>query len=367
MISKAAVLFEVGQKLFIKEVEVEPPRSGEVLVKMAAGGICHSDLHVMNGDLHNPLPAILGHEGSGVVAEIGKGVMSVRPGDHVLPLWRMSCGECDYCSAGRPALCPEGTKIRNTGCFLDGTTRFKLDGTEIKHFLGVSTFSEYSVMPEKSVLRIPQDLPLDRAALFGCGVVTGVGVAINAARVEPGSTVAVIGTGGVGLNVVQGSLLAGAGKIIAVDLVDKKLDLAREFGATDTVNAAAGSPVEQVRDLTDGKGGDYAFEVIGLPATMRQAYDSLAKRGMAIIVGITPRSAEVSIPSLSLVYEERTITGSLYGSSRPRIDIPKLIDLYRVGKLKIDELLTRTYPFERINEAYEDLERGEVARSLVTF
>lgn len=367
MKAKAAVLFEVGKRLEIREIEVESPKAGEVLVKMAAGGVCHSDLHVMTGHLMAPLPAILGHEGSGVVAEVGPGLTSVKPGDHVIPLWRLSCGECEYCTGGRPALCAAGTGIRMTGRLLDGTTRFKLDGQEIKHFAGVSSFSQYSVVPEKAVLKIPSDLPLDRAALLGCAVITGVGAAINAAQVKPGSSVAVFGSGGVGLNVIQGTAIAGAEKIIAVDLLQNKLDFARRFGATHTVNASAGNPVEQVRALTGGRGVDYAFEVIGLPATMRQAYDCLAKRGMAVVVGVTPMTTEVSVPVMSLVFEERMLTGSVYGSSRPRIDIPKLIDLYRAGKLKLDELLTRAYPFEQINEAYEALERGEVARSVVTF
>jgi NDMA-dependent alcohol dehydrogenase len=367
MKARAAVLFEVGKRLEIREVEVQSPRAGEVLVRMAAGGVCHSDLHVMTGHLAAPLPAILGHEGSGVVAEVGPGVTSIRPGDHVIPLWRLSCGECEYCTGGRSALCPAGTQIRMTGRLLDGTSRFSVDGKEIKHFAGVSSFAEYSVIPEKSALRIPPDFPLDRAALLGCAVITGVGAVINAARVSPGSSVAVFGAGGVGLNVVQGAALAGAEKIIAVDLLENKLDFARRFGATHTVNASGGKPVEQIRSLTGGRGVDYAFEVIGLPATIRQAYDSLAKRGVAVVVGVTPFETEVSVPVMSLVFEERVLTGSVYGSSRPRIDIPKLIDLYHAGKLKLDELLTRTYPFERINEAYEALGRGEVARSVVTF
>lgn len=367
MKAKAAVLFEVGQKLEIREVEVQKPQAGEVLIRMAAGGVCHSDLHVMTGHLSASLPAILGHEGSGIVEDVGPGVTSVRPGDHVIPLWRLSCGECEYCTGGRPALCPAGTQIRMTGRLLDGTSRFKLDGKEIKHFAGVSSFSQYSVVPEKAVLKIPNDLPLERAALLGCAVITGVGAAINAARVKPGSSVAVFGAGGVGLNVIQGAAIAGAEKIIAVDLLENKLEYARRFGATHTVNASAGNPVEQVRALTDGRGVDYAFEVIGLPTTMRQAYDSLAKRGMAVVVGVTPMTTEVSVPVMSLVFEERVLTGSVYGSSRPRLDILKLIDLYRAGKLKLDELLTRTYPFEQINAAYEALERGEVARSVVTF
>jgi NDMA-dependent alcohol dehydrogenase len=367
MKATAAVLYEVGKKFEIQDVDVQAPRGGEVLVKMVAGGVCHSDLHVMTGHLSAPLPAILGHEGAGVVADVGPGVTSVRAGDHVIPLWRVSCGTCEYCTGGRPALCAAGLEVRRTGRLLDGTSRFSAGGQEIKHFNGVSTFSSYSVMPEQSVLKIADDLPLDRAALLGCGVITGVGAVFNCARVRPGSSVVVVGTGGVGLNVVQGAALAGAERIIAVDLLDRKLAFARQFGATHTVNSSAADPVAAVRELTNGRGVDYAFEVIGLPKTMRQAYDCLAKRGLCVVVGVSPFSAEVSVPVMSLVFEERMLTGSIYGSARPRHEIPMLIDLYRAGKLKLDELLTRTYPFAQINEAYEALERGEVARSVVVF
>jgi S-(hydroxymethyl)glutathione dehydrogenase/alcohol dehydrogenase len=367
MKTTAAVLFETGKQFEICEVDLAAPKAGEVLVRMTAGGVCHSDLHVMTGHLQAPLPAILGHEGAGVVAEVGPGVTSVRAGDHVIPLWRLSCGECEHCTAGRPALCAAGMQVRSTGRLLDGTSRFSLAGQEIKHFNGVSTFSHYSVIPERSVMKIPDDIALDRAALVGCAVITGVGAVVHCARVRPGSSVVVFGTGGVGLNVVQGAALAGAERIIAVDILDTKLGFAREFGATHTVNASSGDPVAQVRSLTGGRGVDYAFEVIGLPKTMRQAYDCLAKRGMAVIVGVTPLAAEVSVPVMSLVFEERVLTGSIYGSSRPRHDIPTLLDLYRAGKLKLDQLLTRTYPLQRINEAYEALERGEVARSVLTF
>ncbi len=366
MKARAAVLHAAGQKLDVTHVDVQDPLPGEVLVRMAVGGVCHSDLHVMTGHLIAQLPAILGHEGAGVVAEVGPGVTAVKPGDHVIPLWRLSCGFCDYCAGGRPALCEEGTQIRMTGRLLDGTSRFRLGGAEVKHFAGVSTFSEYSVIPERALLKIPADFPLEKAALLGCGVITGVGAAFNA-PVTPGSSVAVFGTGGVGLNVIQGAAIAGAEKIIAVDLLESKLAFARAFGATHTVNASTGDPVKQVRDLAGGKGVDFAFEVVGLSTTMRQAYNSLRKRGKAIIVGVSPTMNEVSIPTLSLVYEERVLTGSLYGSARPKTDIPKLMDLYAAGKLKLDELLTRTYPFEQINEAYAALERGEVARSVVLF
>ena len=367
MKARAAVLFEVGKKLEIRDVEVQEPGIGEALVRMAAGGVCHSDLHVMTGHLSAPLPAILGHEGAGVVEDVGPGVTSIRPGDHVIPLWRFSCGECEYCTGGRPALCPSGTQIRMTGRLPDGTTRFKLGETELKHFAGVSTFAEYSVILEKALLKIPDDLPLDRGALLGCAVITGIGAVVNAAHVRAGSTVAVFGAGGIGLNVIQGAVLVGAEKIIAVDLLESKLQYARQFGATHTVNASSGDPVEQVRALSGGRGVDYAFEAIGAPKVMRQAYDTLAKRGMAVVIGVTPMTTEVSVPVMSLVFEERVLTGSVYGSSRPRIEIPQLIGLYRAGKLKLDELLTRKYPFDQINQAYEALERGEVARSVVTF
>ena len=367
MKSKAAVLFEPGQPFEIRDVEVQDPQPGEVRLRMVAGGVCHSDLHVKNGELKAPLPAILGHEGAGVVDAVGAGVTSVKPGDHAIPLWRVSCGECEVCSGGRPALCAEGTEIRWSGRLQDGTSRFSLDGQEIKHFAGVSTFSNYSVMLEKAVLKIPSEIPLERAALLGCGVITGVGAVVHQARVQPGNDVAVFGTGGVGLNVVQGAELAGAEKIIAVDLLKSRRDYARDFGATHVVDPAEGDAVEQIRDLTGGRGVDFAFEVVGIEATIRQSFDCLAKRGMAIVVGISPTTQEVKIPSLPLVFEERVLTGSLYGSAAPRLDIPRLIDLNKAGKLKLDELLTRTYPIEQINEAYAALEAGETARSVVTF
>ena len=365
MKAKAAILFDVGQRLDIREVDVAKPRAGEVLVRMAVGGICHSDLHVMTGHLNAPTPSILGHEGAGTVVETGSGVTSVRPGDNVIPLWRLSCGECEYCTLARPALCAVGMKIRSTGRLLDGSSRFSLDGSEIKHFLGVSTFSEYTVILEKALVKVPKDIPLQQAALLGCAVITGIGAVMNAARVTPGSQVAVFGSGGVGLNVIQGAALAGAEKIIAVDLLDNKLEMARQFGATHTVNASSDDPVEQVRSLTEQRGVDYAFEVIGLPKTVRQAFDSLAKRGEAVVLGVTPLETEVSIPIMPLIFEEKVLKGSVYGSSRPRIDIPKLMNLYRAGKLKLDELVTRTYSFDQINEAYSALERGEVARTVV--
>lgn len=367
MKSRAAILFEAGQKLEICEVDVQDPQPGEVRIQLAAGGVCHTDLHVMMGDLAAPLPAILGHEGAGIVSDVGAGVTSVQPGDHVIPLWRLSCGECEYCTGGRPALCPVGTGIRGSGRLLDGTSRFSLDGQEIKHFAGVSSFSNYTVIPEGAVLKIPKDLPLELAALMGCAVITGVGAVINAAQVKPGRTVAVFGAGGVGVNVIQGAVLAGAQTVIAVDQYDSRLAQAKEFGATHTVNASEGDTVEMIRDLTGGRGVDYAFEAVGIASVVRQAYDCLAKRGVAMVVGIPPGGSEVTVSSAMLVYEERVLTGSLYGSAAPKTDIPRMIDLYRSGNLNMDKLLTHRYPIEEINEAYDALKSGETLRSVVTF
>ena len=368
MKARGAVLFEPGTPLEVCDVDVAPPRAGEALVKMAAAGVCHTDLHVMQGKFSAPLPAVLGHEGAGVVAEVGPGVNSLRPGDPVVPLWRLSCGQCEFCRKGRPALCTEGARIRNTGRLPDGTSRLSLNGRELKHYAGVSTFCEYSVVPEAALLKLRPDVPLDRAALLGCAVVTGVGAVTHAAKVKPGESVAVFGAGGVGLNVIQAARSAGAEVVVAVDLHQAKLDLAKQFGTTHTVDAGTGaSPADAIRALTGGRGVDCAFDAVGDPRTVRQAYDCLAKTGRLVVLGIAPAGAEVSLPLGPMVFEERTVMGSFYGSGQPRQDIPALADLYRAGKLKLDELLSRRYPLERINEAYAALDRGEVARSVIVF
>lgn len=368
MKSPAAVLFQSPGRLDVVDLDVAPPRAGEVLVAMGAAGVCHSDLHVMRGELIAPLPAVLGHEGAGVVVDVGADVTSVAPGDHVIPLWRLSCGVCEYCTRGRPAMCTAGTRVRNTGLLPDGTTRFHLNGTPVKYYAGVSTFSRYSVIPEAALLKIPSDVPMNVAALMGCAVVTGFGAVANAAKVQPGDKVAVFGgAGGVGLNVVQAAALAGAVTVIAVDRHDAKLREAVRFGATHTVDAAKVDAIAAVREITSGHGVDFAFDVVGAANVTRQAYDALARLGTLVVIGLAPKGHEFSIPGISVVYEERTIVGSLYGSGSPRDDIPKLIALYRAGKLKLDELVTRSYPLTQINEAYDALERGEVLRSVVTF
>lgn len=362
----AAVLHELGKPLSVEEVEVLPPGPGEVQVRVAAAGVCHSDLHVIKGDLPMPTPIIPGHEGSGVVIAVGKGVTTIEEGDHVLPMWRMSCGRCEYCLGGRPALCDVGTKMRFTGLMPDGDTRFRsASGGRILHYAGVSTFSQVATMLEPSVVKIPKDYSLTNGALISCGVITGFGAVVNTAGVEPGSTVAVFGCGGIGLNIVQSAKLAGALQIIAVDRVSSKLDYAKEFGATDVVNGSEDDPVQAVLDLTGGVGVDYAFEAIGLPEPIEQAYDSTKKGGTCVVAGIAPKEARARINVNALVYAEKTLKGTIYGSTRPRIDLLKLIDLHLAGLLKLEQLLTKTYPLSQINEAYEALENGEVARSLI--
>lgn len=363
---KAAVLYEPNTPLSFETVEVSPPGPQEVQIRMHAAGVCHSDLHVMKGDQPMKMPIILGHEGSGVVEAIGEKVTSVEPGDHVIPIWRMSCGVCEYCLGGRPALCDVGTAMRFTGRMPDGKTRFRTTGgDEILHYAGVSTFSELSTMPEGAVVKIPQDFPLEFAALIGCGVITGFGAVFNAGNVRAGDTVAVFGCGGIGLNIVQSARLAGAVRIIAVDAVGKKLEYAEKFGATDTLNAMECDPVEEIKKLTGETGVDFAFEAIGLPEPIEQAYDATKKGGTCVVVGIASPSARAKINVNQLVYAEKTLKGSIYGSTRPRIDLLRLIDLHRAGRLMLDELLTHTYPLSGINEAYADLENGVVARSLV--
>jgi Zn-dependent alcohol dehydrogenase len=319
----------------------------------------------MKGDQVMPMPIILGHEGSGVVEEIGAGVASVKPGDHVIPIWRVSCGTCEYCTGGRPALCDVGTQMRATGLMPDGSTRFHINGKPVRHFAGVSTFAQLSTMPEAAVLKIPPDFPLDKAAVLGCGVITGVGAVINAARVKMGSSVAVFGCGGIGLNAIQGARIVGALRIIAVDVTDQKLEYARTMGATHTINAAQQDPTAAIQEITGGRGVDYAFEAIGITETIEQAYAATRKMGTCVVIGVTRADVRISLNANEMVYAEKTIMGSLYGSSRPKIDLLNLIEMYRSGKLLLDELLTRTYPLQQINEAYAALERGEVARSLV--
>jgi S-(hydroxymethyl)glutathione dehydrogenase/alcohol dehydrogenase len=364
---KAAVLLDYEQPVQTLHVELMDPKLGEVLVKMAAAGVCHSDLHVIKADLPLPVPLVLGHEGAGIVEAVGDGVTRVKPGDHVVLSWVPECGECHFCQISRYDMCDSAAASALIGTQRDGTTRFQLDGEDIYQFSMTGTFAEYTVVPEASAIPIRKDVPLELAALVGCSVMTGVGAVINTAKVRPGSSVVVIGTGGVGLNVIQGAKLSGAEKIIAVDMMDRKLEMARTFGATHTINAREKDVIMTVLDYTDQLGAEYAFEVIGRPETIAQAYNCLRKTGTAVVVGIASPNEEVCINAFSIPSQAKTLTGTWYGQGNPRIDLPKLLDLYKAGKLKLDELMTRTYDLSQVNEAFQDMLDGQVARGIIKF
>ena len=359
-------MYEHNQPVVVEELELTEPKENEVLVRTAASGVCHSDLSVVTGTIYYDAAVALGHEGAGVIERIGDNVTAFQPGDNVILSFVSYCGTCRMCQTERVCLCQ--TYKVPSGLLLDGTYRLhNRAGKGILQMARIATMSEYMVVPEQNLVKIDAHHALEKAALVGCGVTTGVGAVLNTANVEPGSTLAVIGTGGVGLNAIQGGVLAQAEQIIAVDIAEKKLDFAKTFGATHTVNAADGDPVEAVRDLTDGLGVDYAFEVIGNPKTIRQAYDMVRPAGTAVIVGMAHHTAEFSIPAQRFVGSEKRIIGSFYGSCQPRVDMPKLLDLYTAGKLKLDELITRHYRLEQINEAFADMEAGENARGVILF
>lgn len=361
---KAAVLYQPNTPLVVETVDLDEPTDGEVLVRIAAAGVCYSDYHVMKGEWTIPLPIVLGHEAAGVVEKVGAEVTRVAPGDHVILNFRANCGTCRHCVVGRPVLC---TGVETPRWFMfDGTLRLHKGGQDIHHFARTACFAEYAVVPEAGAVPVRKDMPLEQASLVGCAVMTGVGAVINTAKVEPGSSVLVIGCGGIGLNIVQGAVLAGAGRIIAVDTLQNKLSYAREFGATDTLAASDGDVVARVQELTGG-GVDYAFEAIGNPKTIHQAYEATGLGGTTVVVGMAPETDEISLNALSLPRTEKVLMGSWYGSARPWVDFPMLVDLYLSGRLKIDPMISRTYRLEEINDAYEALDRGEVARSVIVF
>ena len=358
---RGAVLHEYRSPLKIEELDLNDPGPGEVLVKMMASGVCHSDWHVVKGEWgHQDVPSVLGHEGAGIVESLGPGVSHLKPGDHVVLAWKNNCGLCEMCQKGWPNLCPR-SRIPSSKPVLRGTD------VEINQLAGLGTFGSYTVVPEGAAVRIDEDIPFPQASLVGCGVTTGVGAAINTARVQPGSTVAVFGCGGVGLNCIQGAAIAGASTIIAVDLLDNKLEMGREFGATHTVNASDGDPVEAIKELSDGEGVHYAFEAIGLvEAPFVQSIRCTRSRGVTVWVGHAPIDTPVTIDARDIMYEKMVI-GSMYGSARPHIDFPRLLNLYREGRLKLDELISRSFPLEEVNAAFDVLSNGEVARSVLTF
>jgi NDMA-dependent alcohol dehydrogenase len=367
--ARAAVMTGIEQPLEIRDdIEVEAPHAGEIKVRMSASGVCHSDLSMQNGTMMAATPIVLGHEGAGVVEEVGEGVTSVAPGDHVIISWVPQCGECFFCKKNQGYLCEQANAALATGGLLDGTTRMKSQGAPLYQMAASGTFSETTIIPEIGAVKIPNDLDMKVAALIGCGVLTGTGAALNTASIAKGDVVAVVGCGGVGLNVIQGARIAGAGEIIAVDMNETKLQMAKEFGATATVNASQGDPVSQVMDMTAQRGADVAFEVIGLQQTIDQTITMVRRGGQAILVGVPRMDVMVQLPAFfGVVLAEKTIKGCWYGSSNVQKDVPKLIELYRSGELKLDELISRTISIDEVNEAFDAMKTGEVARSVIQY
>lgn len=362
---QAVVFRGVGVPLEIADVDVAQPKAGEVRVRIAAAGVCHSDLHVLQGDWQPPVPLVMGHEGAGVVTAVGKDVTRVFVGDHVILSWVPACGRCRYCLAGRPARCELVAKVvAPNGVLYDGTTRFKLRGEDIHHYLGVSSFAEEVVVPESGAIPVRQDAPLETIAIVGCAVATGVGAVLRTAEVRAGASIVVIGCGGVGLSVVQGARLAGARQIVAVDLLPAKLKIAADLGATDIVDGSVVDAVARVRQLTDG-GADYVFDAIGKVTTTEQAIAMLGLGGAAVIVGLPPTGAKATFEPLALAEADQRIIGSNYGSIDPARDVPWLVDLYMDGKLKLDELISGRRPLAEVGAAFADLAAGQALRTLL--
>jgi S-(hydroxymethyl)glutathione dehydrogenase/alcohol dehydrogenase len=366
---RAAVAHEPGKPLSIETVRLEGPKAGEVMVEIKATGVCHTDEFTRSGaDPEGIFPAILGHEGAGVVVEVGPGVRSVKKDDHVIPLYTPECRQCEYCLSRKTNLCQAIRATQGQGLMPDGTSRFSRNGEKIFHYMGTSTFASYTVLPEIAVAKIREDAPFDKVCYIGCGVTTGIGAVINTARVEPGANVVVFGLGGIGLNVIQGARLVGANMIVGVDLNDSKRALAEKFGMTHFVNPkeVEGDLVPYLVDLTGG-GADYSFECIGNVKTMRQALECCHKGwGESIIIGVAPAGAEISTRPFQLV-TGRVWRGTAFGGARGRTDVPKIVDWYMEGKINIDDLITHTMPLDQINDAFDLMHEGRSIRSVIVY
>jgi S-(hydroxymethyl)glutathione dehydrogenase / alcohol dehydrogenase len=359
---KAAVFHGPGKPLSIEEIQIDEPREHEVLVRTVATGVCHSDLHFVEGLWPHPTPAVLGHEAAGIVERVGSEVTYLKAGDHVISCPSVFCGRCKQCNSGHPYRCTNRSAVRRAK---GDKPRLSKDGVMIRQFSDLSTYAEKMLLHENALVKIRDDMPLDRAALIGCGVTTGVGAALNTARVEPGSTVAVFGAGGIGLSAIQGARIAGAAMIIAVDMFEHKLATAKRMGATHTVDASSADPVEAIQKLTDG-GVDYSFEAIGLKKAAEQCFDALAPGGIATVIGMIPVGQKVEIDGPKLLTERR-IQGSLMGSNRFRIDMPRYIDFYLQGRLNLDDMISRRGRLEDVNEAFRAMKAGEVSRTVLMF
>ena len=359
---QAAVLRAVNTPLEIEEVQVDAPGPREVLIRTRASGVCHSDLHFVEGKYSIPMPAVLGHEAAGEVTAVGDQVTYLQPGDPVITCLSVFCGHCEYCLRGQPVLCTRTAVVRSP----EQPPRLRQNGTALTQFAQLGAYAEQMLVHEHATVKVRDDIPFDRLALIGCGATTGLGAALNTAQVAPGSTVAVVGCGGVGLNCIQGAALAGALRIIAIDTVETKLTLARDFGATDVIDASGGEVVAKIRDLTDG-GVDHSFEAIGLKETAEQCYEMLRPGGTATIIGMIPEGVKIEIDAGSFLRRERRLQGSSMGSNRFRTDMPRYLEFYRQGRLKLDELVSQRLPLSQINAAFADMKNGNVARSVLIF
>jgi len=362
---RAAVLREFNSPFSVEEVELADPGPGEVLVRLQASGVCHSDWNTVTGDTPNPLPCVLGHEGAGIVDAVGTGVTQVAPGDHVVLSWLPACGQCFFCAQGRQTLCPNGIRGMLEGGLPGGAIRLSQDGRPLYHYSFLSTFAERTVVPQGSCVKIREDAPFEVASLVGCAVMTGIGAAIFRARVTPGSVCVVFGAGGVGLSVVLGCVLSGARAIVAVDPLPLKRELALELGATHAIDPGAEDAAAVARELTDGRGADFAFNSASTPKLVRTGFETIRKGGTLVCVGLGPEGTETSLPANELVRHEKIVTGTLYGSCRPKIDMPFVIDLFMEGRLPLDRLVSKTYELDQINEAFADMNAGTVARGVI--
>ncbi|HKS28718.1 MAG TPA: Zn-dependent alcohol dehydrogenase [Pyrinomonadaceae bacterium] len=360
----AAILWKQGEPLSVEEAELEAPRAGEVLVEVKAAGVCHSDLHPARGDWPARTPLVLGHEGAGIVREVGEGVTRLKTGDHVVFCWAPPCGNCPACLEGRPVLCDrlEKTTFRNR--LPAGGTRLRARGEDVAHFNSTACFADFAVVAEEGAAAVPTDVKFEALATLGCAVITGIGAVVNAARVEPGARVVVIGAGGVGLNVLQGARLAGCERIVAVDTRRAPLELALEFGATDALESTD-RIIEEVTALTHGRGADYVFDTVGMPETLTQALRFARKGGTVVLTGLSRTDARAAFPLFPFVMQEKRLVGSVYGSGQPLRDIPRLVELHREGRLKLDELVARSYRLEEVNDALSALASGEGARGII--
>ncbi|WP_027330528.1 S-(hydroxymethyl)glutathione dehydrogenase/class III alcohol dehydrogenase [Marinimicrobium agarilyticum] len=367
--SRAAVAWGPGKPLSIETVEVMPPKAGEVLVRVVASGVCHTDAFTLSGDdPEGNWPAILGHEGGGIVEQVGEGVTGLKVGDHVIPLYTPECGECKFCRSGKTNLCGKIRATQGKGVMPDGTSRFYKDGEPIHHYMGCSTFSEYTVLPEISLAKVSKEAPLEEVCLLGCGVTTGIGAVLNTAKVEPGATVAIFGLGGIGLSAIIGATMAKAGRIIAIDLNERKFDLAKKLGATDCINPKNyDKPIQEVIvDLTDG-GVDYSFECIGNVNVMRSALECCHKGwGESVIIGVAGAGQEISTRPFQLV-TGRVWRGSAFGGVKGRTELPGMVEQYMRGDFKLDDFITHTMPLEKINDAFDLMHKGESIRSVIHF